>query len=144
MTAKTNKLPSVLLDENIARKEWKIVENVELSEFEVSNLELVSCLKKDEDEVGGEEMRRRAVRLGANLGLDDAKYILDHQAEIPPKFRGKFLLFPGTLFDTYHIVCLIWKDGEWLPAFLQAGFDEIKFDEKDMLVRYKYAGRAQA
>ncbi len=143
MTAKTNKLPSVLLDENIAGKGWEIVENVKPSKFEINELELVSFLEKGEDEVVGEEMRRRAVRLRANLGLDDAKFVLDHQAEILVGFRGKFLLFPGTLFDCLHIICLFWKDGEWRPCFVPVGFN-FAFGDEDFLVRCRSVAKAQA
>jgi len=145
MTVKANKLPSVLLDENIAGKGWEIVEDVKPSKFEVKDLELVSFLEKDKDEesVKGEVVRQRAVSLRANLGLDDAKYVLDHQIEIPVEFRGKFLLFPGTLFDCLHIVCLFWKDGQWQPCFLPVGFG-FDFDDVDLLVRSKSARNAQA
>lgn len=143
MSGKTNKLPSVLLDDNIAGKGWKPVENVKPSKFEVKDLELVSFLENGEESIKGEVMHQRAIRLRANLGLEDVKYILDHQAEIPVEFRGKFLLFPGTLFDCLHIVCLFWKDGEWCPAFLPTGFG-FNFDDEDLLVRSKSAGKAQA
>lgn len=143
ITPGQRKLPSFTLtfDENLVPKGWKIVRNVKPSKFQVKDINLVSVLEKDEESVSGKVMRQRAKNLKANLGLADAKYVLEHQAEIPVEFQEKFLLFPGTLFDCNHIACLVWKDGKWHPAFLPLWYS---FDDDDLLVRCKSAGRAQA
>jgi hypothetical protein len=143
MTAKKEGSPSETIVKNLEDKGWKIVENVEATEFEVKDLELVSVLKDGEESVEGDEMRRRAVSLMANLGLDDAMYIFDHQAEIPPEFRGKYILFPGTLFDCQHIPSMWWEDGKWLFGFIPVIIG-LKFFEDDFLVRCKNTRHGKA
>lgn len=54
--------------------------------------ELVPFLKEDESSVTGDTMFERAVKLNANLGEEDGTFILKHQDEIPPEFRGKIYL----------------------------------------------------
>lgn len=147
MGKKKIKLPSEILAENLKGKGWRIVEDVKASKFEVSDLELVSFLKKGEKSVDGEEMRKRAVSLKANSGLDDAKYILDHQADIPVEFRKKYLMFPGTLFDCLHVTSLFWHEGEWKPSFVPVGFISgflSGYEEDSAFVRSKFPSSGQA
>ncbi|TSC84381.1 MAG: hypothetical protein G01um101413_676 [Parcubacteria group bacterium Gr01-1014_13] len=143
MSKKTPKLPSELLADRLKKKGWAIVENVKPSKFEVKDLELVSILKDGEESVDGDTMRQRATNLKANFGLDDAKYILDHQAEIPVEFRGKYLIFPGTLFDCMHIPSIRWEDGKWQFGFIPVSFG-FNYGDDDLLVRSKHANKGQA
>ncbi len=138
-----SKSQSQILADNLKKKGWNIVEDVGASEFKVKDLELVSFLKEGEEGVSGEKLRRRAVKLKANFGLEDAKYVLDHQAEIPVEFRGKYIMFPGTLFDCLHIVSIKWEDNKWQFGFVPVGFG-FDFVGDDFLVRCKNAHHGKA
>lgn len=99
---------------------WTLVED-EGSQLSVSGLEIVSFLKKVESSVSGESMRERAKELGANFGQRQAEYLLDHQAEIPAKWRDYYLVFPGTLWRAscggLGVPCLAWLSGRWCLLF---------------------------
>ncbi len=113
--------PSATLAADIIPKEWVVVEDVQPSKFQVKDMEMVSFLETGEDYVKGEVMRKRAVGLKANLGLADAKYLLDHQAEIPLEFQNKYIVFPGTVLrgsgGGLHVPCLGWDGDRWVLNF---------------------------
>ena len=126
-------------DKNGNKKKWGVVEDVSPFEFKVKDLEFISFLEKGEDYIGGEEMRKRAVGLKANLGLADAKYLLDHKAEIPAKLRGKkYIVLPGTVLrdsnSDLRVPYLGWVGGRWVLRFLWLDFD---FLGRDVLARSK-------
>lgn len=82
---------------------WRILENVSPTKFYLGELESVCFLKRKEtglnpDGVSIEEVRRRATKLGANMGLADAKRVYGNWGELSPKLWGRPLLFPGTVF----------------------------------------------
>ncbi len=77
-------------------EKFDVVEDVQPSAFKVGDLKPISFLKEGEIYARGEVMRTRAMSLRANLGLVDAKYIMDHQAELSPRLRGMNLIFTGT------------------------------------------------
>lgn len=111
---------------------YTVLEDVTPSEFKVVDLELVPFLNpEDGGRIGGETLRQRAVTLKANLGLVNAKYILDHQSEIPTEFRDYVLVFTGTLLRVsgggLHVACLCWYGGCWHLDFdwLDCGFSGV-------------------
>ena len=126
-------------DENGNKKKWGVVEDVSPFEFKVKDLEFISFLEKGEDYIGGEEMRKRAVGLKANLGLADAKYLLDHKAEIPAKLRGKkYIVLPGTVLrdsvGDLLVPYLGWRGGRWVLDF---NWVDNAFNGYDVLARSK-------
>lgn len=104
------------------KKKWKIVDDVQPSMFKISDLERVSFMEDRDGLVYGYEIRKRAVRLEANLGLVYAKYMLYNQSEIPVEFREKCLIFTGTLLcdpiDRLHMAYLRWSDNRWNLRFI--------------------------
>lgn len=118
------KKPSFPSKKIAAEYGFTVMEDVAPSKFEVKDLELVSFLEDGESYVPGEVMRTRAVTLKANLGLSDAKYTYDHQAEIPPEFRKYYLVFTSTLLRRPgrrpgrcpHVAILYWIGGRWALA----------------------------
>lgn len=105
---------------------WEIVEYVEPSKFQVKDLEFISFLEKGEEYVKGDVMRQRAVKLKANLGLYDGKYLLEHQDEIPAKLRGKkYIVLPGTVlrgsYGNLHVPYLRWLGDRWVLSFHWVG-----------------------
>lgn len=58
-------------------------------------------------------MRKRAVELNANLGLDDGQRMLAEQDKIPVEFRGFNIPLPGTLLcnpsSGLYVKCLLWE-----------------------------------
>ncbi|MEK9183328.1 MAG: hypothetical protein AAB849_02355 [Patescibacteria group bacterium] len=111
-----------------AKYDYAVVEDVTPSKRQISDLEIVSFLNDDESYINGTVMRVRAVILKANLGLVDAKRLLDNQEEIPVEFRSKVLVFTGTLLrdsgGRLHVACLYWGGGRWCLRFdwIDGGF----------------------
>ena len=106
------------------RKEgWELVEpGSKRTINSVSNLELVSFLKSGESSINGEEMVRRARKeLDANLGQEDAEWLLEHQNEIPAELRKFYLTFPGTVWrgsgGSRRVPCLDWDGDRWCLFF---------------------------
>lgn len=107
---------------------WKLLEHTPRRITSVADIELVPFLREGEEWVEGEEMVRRArIEFDANLGQEDAEYILEHTAEIPAEFKDFYLVFPGTVWqdsDGYRHVSYLDSDGgRWYPDFLWIGDD---------------------
>jgi hypothetical protein len=91
--------------------------------FLPSQLELVSFLKRGflikrgEDYISGEELVKRAKELKANLGQQQAEYLLEHQEEIPEEWQRYCLVFTGTVWRDRHgdrsVPCLGWDGRRW-------------------------------
>lgn len=115
---------------DMAKEGWALLEDAgEPSSISIADLELVSFLKRGESYIGGEEMVKRAKKSGANLGQRHAEFLLEHQDEIPAKYRKHYLVFPGTIWrfrDGGRLVpYLCWDGGRWELVFgwLGRGWD---------------------
>ncbi len=75
----------------------RVVEDVLWSNFDIKSVKPCVFLIHRETSIGGDEMRRRAVRDHCNLGLLDLKRMFAEQDKIPAKFRDFETLFPGTV-----------------------------------------------
>lgn len=90
--------------------------------------EIVEFLKQGESSVNGDVMKQRAKELNAHLGQCDAEYLLENQHLIPVECRGKYLIFPGTVwqdsrgdrrvpylswFGDRWCLCFRWLRGDW-------------------------------
>lgn len=79
------------------------------------NIESIPFLNDEESYITGDEMDERAKELEANLGQQHAEYLLEHQSDIPEKFRNYYLVFPGTKWRNpggrRGVPCLDWDDG---------------------------------
>lgn len=88
-------------------------QDVAPSTFEVNKLRLISFLKDKEPSINRNEMRKRAVELGGNLGFGDAERLLAEQQNISTHFRDFIIPFPGTLWrdsEGYlRVACLYWN-----------------------------------
>lgn len=105
---------------------WTLLENVARRITSVRDLELVPFLKGGETSVIGEEMARRArVELDANLGQEDAEFLLAHQDEIPAEFQKYYLVFPGTVWrfsgGCRCVPCFDWGGLRWVLDFFWLG-----------------------
>jgi hypothetical protein len=100
---------------------WTVVEDVKPSQFQMKDIEFVTYLHEDETSISGDEMRRRAAALKANLGILDGKYLLDHQDEIPKDMRDKYIVLSGALLRNYagvlHVAVLCFVGGRWHIGF---------------------------
>lgn len=106
------------------RVRWRIVENVPPTKFYLGELESVCFLKRKQVGISIEELRRRATKLGANMGLADAKRVYDHWGELSPKLWGRPLLFPGTVlfnpqYGDRYIMYLFRLPDRCLPNFVR-------------------------
>lgn len=113
---------SAQFSRDMTKEGWTLVENVEgLGEVAIADLELVSFVREGEPSVSGEEMRKRAKELNANLGQFAAEYLLEHQNEIPVEWRSSYLVFPRTVWrrrDGFLFVpYLFWSGGRWSLLF---------------------------
>lgn len=93
----------------------------------VADLKLKEFLNHDETYIRGEELKKRAVRLNANLGQHTAEYLLEYQTEIPEDWRGIYIVFIGTIWQfsdgSCDVSCLRWRDGRWQLSFPWLGCD---------------------
>ncbi|MEK7654594.1 MAG: hypothetical protein AAB345_05000 [Patescibacteria group bacterium] len=103
---------------------WEIVEPGPARRItDVSKLELKSFLKKGESYINGEVMKQRAKDMNCDLGQEDLEYFLEHQEEIPKKFRDPsiYLVFPGTVVESpdgdRRVACLGWSGDQWCLGF---------------------------
>jgi len=117
----------------------EIIEDVKPSKFQVKNLKFVPFLKEGEDCVKGEVMRERAIGLQANLGLDDLKFVLDDEDEIPAELMDKLLVFAGTILrdcdGNLCVACLSGVVGRW--CFHYYLIDDVGWDDNFRLVSCK-------
>lgn len=113
---------------NKVKDGWTLLGDTTAPTLPVSDLELVSFLKRGENRISEEEMRERAKEMRADLGQREAEHLLDHQDEIPVSWREFDLIFPGTLwrdsfgglsvpylgwFGDRWGLCLSWLDRDW-------------------------------
>ncbi|TSC84328.1 MAG: hypothetical protein G01um101413_623 [Parcubacteria group bacterium Gr01-1014_13] len=85
-------------------------------EEQVGLIEIVSFVEPNDFYIHGKAMRLRAVGLRANLGLLDAKCLLDHQEKITEDFRKRRLVFTGTLMrgpDNALSFAYLFYDRSW-------------------------------
>ncbi len=105
---------------------WTLLEDVEPRISSVSNLKLLSFLKRGESYVDGEVMKKRAEEEKANFGQKDAEWLLAHQSEIPKEFRKYYLVFPGTVWQDPDgrrcVAYLSWYGGRWCLFFSWLGY----------------------
>lgn len=108
------------------RNGWVLLRNVPRSVISVGekdlekDLEIIPFLENREKVVTSLTMARRAVELGANLGQEDAEYLLGHPEEIPWRFRCYTLFFPGTIWQRTsgrEDVPVLWYDSRWILDF---------------------------
>ncbi len=118
---KLGQFPSEIQAADLIPEGWTVVEDVEPSKFNVSDLEFVSFLEGEEQSVTGEEMRKRAVTLQGNLGLCDGKRMIACQNEIPEDLRSKYIVLPGTVLrysvGFLLVPCLLWFGDRWILGF---------------------------
>ena len=115
----SNATPTFLRD---MRKEgWELVENIDEEPVPISELELVSFLRRGESYVSGKTMRERAWKQRASLGQRQAEYLLARQKEIPSEWRDFYLVFPGTVWRDrdggLDVPCLHWLGDGWDLSF---------------------------
>ncbi len=126
---KGNSAPTAPAFSRDMRKEgWTLIENVSRQITSITDPKLVPILKKGETSINGEEMVRRArAELNANLGQEDAEWLLEHQAEIPKEWRSYYLTFPGTVWQGEYgcrfVPCLRWGVAGWCLYFGWLGLD---------------------
>ncbi len=98
--------------------------------------ELVSFVKKEDGgSVSGDTMVARATELGAELGEEDGRFLLEHQNEIPASLRGKiYMVFPKwrSPDGPRSVACLHWVGGEWCDDW---GSLDFQWDGGGRLVR---------
>ena len=137
--------PSYIYAAHLIPDEYKVIEDVEPSEFKVSQFKFVPCsrIKKGIDFPSFEMMRGCAVDLNANLGLSDAKNILQHEDELPRPTRenkmGNEIILPGTLVRS-HNKCILypyfkfdWESKCWKLTFVWDEGWKIGYPDKRML-----------
>lgn len=105
----------------------EIEREFEPTRFEVGNLVLVSfkdTFSHCDGSITGSSVIDRAAKLRGDYSLSHAKYLLNHQAEIPIEWRKYWIVFTRTIlriakFDpnpavsyNHYLPCIRWKDDE--------------------------------
>lgn len=100
---------------------WELVRDVTGS-ASISDLKLELVLYLDwgeQADLNNDEIEERLNDIGG-LGQHHAKYLLDHQDEIPSEWRKHYLLFPGTIMrgtgqygGILHMPCMWWNRDRW-------------------------------
>ncbi|QQG44935.1 MAG: hypothetical protein HYW89_02910 [Candidatus Sungiibacteriota bacterium] len=117
-----------ILQNDKRRQGWTLVDHTPRSIMAVSDLELVPFLRDGEKVLRGYDMMGRArYEFDADLGQEDAEFILERQAEIPEEFRQYYLVFLRTVWlasdGDLYVSCLYFGDGRWYPFFGWLDFD---------------------
>jgi len=122
---------------------WKILEHTKQTLEAINDLEVVCFLENEKSvhAVSGEEMKRRAVIIGATLGFLDAVFSLERQAGIPEERKQLYIVFPGTVLvnpdNSERIVaCLRPMNGRLIFVWRQLS---VAWWEHDRLARVKVA-----
>ncbi len=115
--------PSLRIAADLIPNGWRLVSDVEPVLKSVERLEFLPFLHGDEVEIDIEVLRWRAKKLGANLGLGDAKFILALQKEIPVDLHDKYIVFPGTVLRSQdggsYVPCLDRSPNKWVLRFVR-------------------------
>ena len=132
-----NSAPSFSRD--MRKDGWELVEDVLEEAVPASRLELVSFLRRGESRVSGETWADVAEKQGASLGQRQAEYLLEHQGEIPSKWRDYYLVFPGTVWrgrdGRLYVPCLGWHGRQWCCLYFH--WLENDWYSSDRLVRLR-------
>lgn len=85
--------------------------------------DLAPFLEEDESLVAGDTMVERAQELGANLGEEDGRFILEHLDDIPQEYREFYLVLTNWRYPSNppYVICLYWDDRRWSPGWLWLG-----------------------
>lgn len=112
----------------------EVIEDVEPTQFDPSNLKFVGFLKDvDNGRIKGSTMRTRAKEMKANFGLSDVPALLGEDGKglktIPSELRGKaYIVLTGTLLRGsgglfVRVPCLYWYGDRWMLHFCGLGND---------------------
>lgn len=103
-------------------KGWTVLKDVALTLSHHLKIKFISFLERGEVSVHDKVMCERAVKLGGNLGLADARWLVENRQLIPAELRGrKYIIFPGTVLRDsigyLYVPYLLWDDGRWILNF---------------------------
>lgn len=114
---------------------WKLLEDV-LFDGKEFVPEFLGFLKPGESSVNGDVMRLRAKELNVHTGQRHAEWLLEHQDRIPKELRGKYLVFPDTVWRDsvgYRgVPYLGWNGDKWC---LNWNWLENDWNDNDRLIR---------
>lgn len=131
---KENPWEKLLFKHDKTHDGWTLLEDIPFDGKEFAP-EFVEFLKSGESCVNGDTMRLRAKKLNAHTGQRHAEYLLEHQNRIPKELRGRYLVFPDTVWrdsgGRRRVPCLRWDGGEWC---LRWGWLEGDWDDGVRLV----------
>jgi len=86
--------------------------------------ELLKILRDGETRISGSALVERAKEMDAHLGEEDARYIMEHQGDIPVALRGKIdFVFLGWRRPDGpdDVACLYWYGGVWNQSWRGIG-----------------------
>jgi len=91
-------------------------------------LELFEVLQEgDGDYISGDEMMKRAQKLGVDWNQKTAEFLLTNQHLIPESWRGYYIIFPGTVWQgsdgCHRVPYLHWRGRRWALDFYWLGYD---------------------
>ena len=97
---------------------WELLEHAPRRIVSVADLEPVPFLRQDESSIRGYDLIGRArYELDANLGQEDAEFILEHEAETPESLQSFYLVCTATIWRSpgggLRVACLYCRGGRW-------------------------------
>lgn len=118
---------------------WTLIDHTPRSITAVSDLKLVPFLRDGEKTLRGYDMMGRARwEFGADLGQEDAEFLLEHKDEIPEELRQFYLVFSRTVWQDsggyLYVSCLIFGAERWCLYF---GWLGDGFYPRDRLARFR-------
>ncbi|GEM_PF-5152331 len=103
------------LSEVMIEAGWTVVPSIPLLIQTQADLEIVNIIQRGKP-LPPDVAVRMAKERGANLGHNQAKYLLEHQKEIP-KGAKSFLVFPGNIWQDpsgdHRVPCLSRSGKAW-------------------------------
>ncbi len=74
---------------------------------------------QNETSIDGDEMRKRAITFGANLGQRDGQVVLKQADKIPQKYRANYIVLPRTVrvlrvSGERYVPILYWNGSHWV------------------------------
>ncbi len=82
--------------------------------------EILSFMRRNERSLSGRTMVERAVDMDANLGEDDGRHLLEHQAEIPVELQSEASFVFTDWRDpsnSKRVYCAYWSGGHWARSW---------------------------
>jgi len=114
--------------------------------WDPGKFELMSKIKESEEITGDQLIEQLNKEESFQFNANVLEYLVRNQHEIPKEWRGRCILFPGTIFEFsrpfwkenrrewFCVRLLVWHEWGWIPGFRWLGS---KFTDYHNVLVYK-------